>query len=110
MEDLQDTEEWKENKWIIPNVMGFRTGTQKHDIFEGLPSLALEFDNGIWTICNHINPLDEGKSPCSDVNCFCQLIDELTHYPFGTHDDTVMGLWLANQAAKKDLGFFFTYA
>jgi len=110
MEDLQDTEEWKSNKWIIPNVMGFRTGSQKHDMFEGLPSMANEFHNGLWTICNHKNPLIEGESPCDNDNCMCKLIDELIHYPFGTKDDCVMSLWLARMAAKKDLSFFFTYA
>ncbi len=107
MESLQDTDEWKQNQWAIPNVMGFRTGTQKHDPFEGLPSMANEFANGMWVICNHKNPLIEGEEPCSDPNCFCQFIDELSSYPYGKKDDTVMAAWLAREAAKKGGSIFF---
>ena len=76
-------------------VQGHYTGTAKHDISMGVPSLATQIDNGSWVI-----PFagDHG-----DVvhNCpVCAWIDEMLSYPFGEHNDTVMAMWLADIAAR----------
>jgi len=112
IEEMEELPEWKEKGWFTPNIMGYRTGSQKHDMFEGLPSMALEFVNGLWTICieeHDENPLEEGGCLCSDNNCLCHLADELAHYPFGKKDDCVMSLWLLNQAMVKDTSFFVVH-
>ena len=76
-------------------VQGHYTGTRKHDISMGVPSLATQIDNGSWVIPyggNHEDVVHD----CS----ICAWIDEMVAYPFGEHNDTVMAMWFADTAAR----------
>jgi phage terminase large subunit-like protein len=66
-------------------IQGFMTGKQKYDEFIGLPSLAAE-------------SLSESACTCG----FCTFVDELTTFPVGKHDDTIMAAWFAREAARED--------
>jgi len=91
--------------WSIPTIRGFTTGRQKRDEYIGLPSMAAEFESGSWTIFNHRNPLTNGAESCGCP--MCTFIDELTSYPVGKHDDTIMGAWFAREAARENIGSDF---
>lgn len=91
-------------KLIAPDenmpIEGFMTGKQKYDEYVGLPGLASEFENDMWEIYMHRNPL-EGIDDSCDCN-WCTWIDEMVTFPVGSHTDTIMGCWFAREARKKD--------
>lgn len=84
-------------------LRGYTTGKQKADPLEGLPGLAVEFENDAWEF-----PLKHvvGEKPymaSSEVDEMV-LIRELLEYPQGANSDTVMALWFASAAAKFGRG------
>lgn len=76
-------------------VAGHTTGREKMDIYRGVPSLSVLFENGKYRL------------PCGDprssrlVNI---LADELTGLGVETHDDTVMALWIAECGIRRGGG------
>lgn len=76
-------------------VQGHYTGTRKHDISMGVPSLATQIDNGSWVI-----PFAGDHGDVVHSCAVCAWIDEMIAYPFGEHNDTVMAMWFADMAAR----------
>lgn len=76
-------------------VQGHYTGTKKHDISMGVPSLATQIDNGSWVI-----PFAGDHGALAHGCDICAWIDEMIAYPFGEHNDTVMAMWFADLAAR----------
>jgi len=76
-------------------IVGFTTGKNKLDLNIGLPSLAVEMQNGAWAIprANKHDP----TCMCND----CIWINELRSYPIGETSDIVMAQWMAKEAARK---------
>ena len=66
------------------------TALNKNDLETGLPRLAVDFEKGLWTI-----PYKGGNTRelCG------ALVNELSVYPIGKHDDMIMSLWFAARAA-----------
>jgi hypothetical protein len=80
-------------------IVPFTTGKQKADELLGLPGLAAEFANGMWSI-----PFDSGHvvgmgCPCGK----CLLVRELEEHPFGS-SDAVMSIWFARHGIISGLG------
>jgi len=67
-------------------VIGHTTGREKMDVFKGVPSLSVLFENGKYILPRG----DERSSRMTDV-----LTNELVGLGVETHDDTVMALWIA---------------
>lgn len=66
------------------------TGLNKSHIELGLPRVSVEFENKKWII------------PQGNVNTrkvLEPLLEELRTYPLGKHDDSIMALWFARNAA-----------
>jgi hypothetical protein len=84
-------------------LQGFTTGRQKADPAIGLPSLEVEFANGMWRIplLHEIGPAD------SDTDPWVRLVREFQGHPFHSSDDLVMATWFAREAiwAKRALVF-----
>jgi phage terminase large subunit-like protein len=74
-------------------VAGLYTGAaQLRDLEIGLPSLALEFERGLWRI-----PVGDAKS-----RRVCEpLLEELATYPGGSYCDTVMALYFARECVRQ---------
>ena len=76
-------------------VKGHQTGSNKVDLSIGLPSLALEIENGKWL-------LPYAKKHGTDCRCAqCAFLAELKSYPVAKHDDTVMAAWMAMVAIRE---------
>jgi phage terminase large subunit-like protein len=77
-------------------VTAFTTNAvNKIDIEEGLPRVSIEFEKERWVI-----PMAPGPTrQLTDI-----LVGEMSTYPVGKHDDMVMAMWFARQAAvyKED--------
>lgn len=98
---------------IIPDtaslpIAGYFTGKQKMDLDIGLPSLSLEFQNGLWHIPwrgrgRTNNPPDGHGAIC---NCaWCQwYYDEVTVHPMSETTDLLMAFWLARESFRKIMG------
>lgn len=72
-------------------VEAFTThSVNKYDMEDGLPRLSLDFEKGKWVI-----PYGDDLTK-EQMNI---MINELTAYPVGTHDDSIMSLWFAHKAA-----------
>lgn len=76
-------------------VQGHYTGSKKHDLDMGVPSLATQIDNRGWVI-----PYAGDHSDMFHECPVCAWIDEMLAYPVGEHNDTVMAMWFADAAAK----------
>lgn len=76
-------------------VQGHYTGSKKHDLDMGVPSLATQIDNRGWVI-----PYAGDHSDVFHECPVCAWIDEMIAYPVGEHNDTVMAMWFADAAAK----------
>jgi hypothetical protein len=75
-------------------VRAFTTGRQKADPYIGLPSLAIQFENGGWRI-----PL--GGQHGTECGCgFCVWLSELKYFPIAKYSDTVMACWFSEAAAR----------
>ena len=91
-------------------VIGYRTGSQRLDLKQGVPSLAPLFARGLFRYPIDVSHL---SSPC---NCpFCTWINELKLFPGGEFTDTVMAMWLAERAFMhvrdgfNDIGYDMIY-
>jgi hypothetical protein len=79
----------------LPPIRGFFTGMQKQDEGIGLPSISVEMEKGSWKIPD----VSEHSSGCS---CnLCVWINEMSEYPIGKYNDTVMTCWFAKEAARE---------
>lgn len=76
-------------------VQGHYTGSKKHDLDMGVPSLATQIDNDGWII-----PYAGDHSGSLHSCPVCSWIEEMVAYPVGEYDDTVMAMWFADAAAK----------
>ena len=76
-------------------IEGYYTGEKKYNLNFGVPSLAIEFQNGMWAFP------DTSNHP-SDCTCgFCTFLQELSEYPIGKNDDTIMAALLAKEAIRR---------
>ena len=82
-------------------IRPFTTGKQKADLHDGVPSLAVLFENRKFRI-----PRGDEQS----VAIIDTLVSELNGLFREAHDDTVIWLWLANEAAKAGSGGLPFYA
>jgi hypothetical protein len=86
-------------------MFGHRTGTNKANVQEGVPRLALAFRAGSWII-------PSGDVP--SLRIARQFQEELAAYGYqdgryagvGEHDDTVMAAWLVECAIQRLEEFF----
>lgn len=73
-------------------VYGHTTGREKMDVFKGVPSLSVLFENGKFIL-----PAGDDRSArLSNI-----LANELVGLGIETHDDTVMALWITECAIRK---------
>jgi len=78
-------------------VKSFTTNAvNKNDLENGLPRMAVEFEKHNWTI----PMMGEDERDLCGI-----LINELTSYPIGRHDDTMMALWFARRAAIDSISY-----
>lgn len=77
-------------------VESFTTTLNKLDRSVGLPSIAVEMENGLWTIPMKWHGEVE-KCECA----FCVLKKELLEYPASAHNDCIMAMWMAREAYRK---------
>ena len=73
-------------------VTGHTTGREKMDIYRGVPSLSVLFENGKYRLPKG----DERSARITDI-----LTDELVGLGVEAHDDTVMALWIAECGIRK---------
>jgi hypothetical protein len=73
-------------------VVGHTTGREKMDVFRGVPSLSVYFENGKYRIPRG----DERSAQLTDI-----LTNELVGLGMEAHDDTVMALWIAECGIRK---------
>jgi hypothetical protein len=72
---------------------GMYTGAaQKHDVAIGIPSLANEWERGLWHV-----PWGDAKSR----RVMEPLLEELALYPGGFHTDTVMAMFFARECVRE---------
>jgi len=76
-------------------VAGHTTGREKMDVFRGVPSLSVLFENGKYRLPRG----DERSARLTDV-----LTDELVGLGIEAHDDTVMALWICECGIRKMRG------
>ena len=73
-------------------VVGHTTGREKMDVFKGVPSLSVYFENGKYRL-----PRGDDRS--------AKMIDALTNELVGlgieSHDDMVMALWIAECGIRR---------
>lgn len=80
------------NETDLP-VAGHTTGREKMDVFKGVPSLSVLFENGKYRLPRG----DERSRRYIDT-----LTNELVGLGVETHDDTVMALWIAECGIRKE--------
>ncbi|KKL11596.1 hypothetical protein LCGC14_2544220, partial [marine sediment metagenome] len=73
-------------------VKGKATGGNKYDLDDGIPALAMEFENNKWIIPYG----DPNTRKLVDI-----FIEELASYPIGSTSDILMATWFATCAAKE---------
>jgi len=73
-------------------VVGHTTGREKMDVYRGVPSLSVLFENGKYRLPKG----DERSARLVDV-----LANELVGLGVEAHDDTVMALWMAECGIRK---------
>ncbi len=76
-------------------VAGHTTGREKMDIYRGVPSLSVLFENGKYR-------LPRGDERCASLTDV--LADELVGLGVEAHDDTVMALWIAECGIRMTRG------
>jgi len=77
-------------------ILAFTTGKNKADPLTGLPSLSVEFHNGLWRV-------PELKHGLTCKCGLCTLIEQLSDYPTGS-TDLVMALWFAREGYRLTSG------
>lgn len=70
------------------------TGAQKADAKVGIPSLALEFEKGLWIV-------NRDKPNLNEESVWTAWLSELIAYPNGKHTDTVMANWFCREAIRQ---------
>lgn len=88
-------------------IKKFTTGVQKNSLDKGVPSLRVLLENGKFRI---------PRGDASTVQKVDTWIEEMRSITFidgkiqsvGSHDDTVMALWICDQAIRQG-GFQFTF-
>ncbi len=73
-------------------VVGHTTGREKMDVFRGVPSLSVLFENGTYRM-----PLGDERS----ARLIGLLTNELVGLGVEAHDDMVMALWIAECAIRR---------
>ncbi|MFC1552927.1 hypothetical protein ACFL6P_10245 [Candidatus Latescibacterota bacterium] len=73
-------------------IVGHTTGREKMDVFKGVPSLSVMFENGKYRLPRG----DELSVELTDI-----LTNELVGLGIETHDDTVMALWIAECGIRR---------
>lgn len=73
-------------------VVGHTTGREKMDVFRGVPSLSVYFENGKYRLPRG----DERSTRLTNI-----LTDELVGLGVEAHDDTVMALWITECGIRK---------
>ena len=73
-------------------IVGHTTGREKMDVFKGVPSLSVMFENGKYRLPRG----DKRSEKLVDI-----LTNELVGLGIETHDDTVMALWIAECGIRK---------
>lgn len=73
-------------------IRGHKTGKEKTDAFEGVPALAALLELGRMDLC---------AATDTERRARAVLSSELHRLGYGTHDDTVMGLWLAVLTVRR---------
>lgn len=81
------------DKTDVPVVSFTTTGINKKSEETGLPSLALEIENGKW----HFPYGDHRTRELIDI-----LFEELTSYPVGKFSDCMMAMWFASLGARRN--------
>lgn len=90
-------------RWLVSDliditdlpVKGFTTSTNKYSLEHGVPSLALEFENGKWVL-PYNNPRTRAMMDL--------MIEEFASWPIGSTTDIVMAAWMAKQAVDECSG------
>jgi len=79
-------------------IEGYFTGSQKMNPNTGIPSLAVEFEKGIWIL-----PMKNFEQEHSEFcKCgYCTFLSQLKTFPHGGFSDAVMACFFALQAYKK---------
>jgi hypothetical protein len=97
---------------VYTTVKGFKTGSQKHHLQIGVPSLRQRFENKTFIIPRGmINPqLDHNIGKTEEtIKLTNELLNELVDFTekdgkvesLGTHTDMVMSLWMALSAMRE---------
>lgn len=88
-------------------VEGFTTGRNKNDSATGVPSLQILFENRKFVIARKTERDRKiTDALINELKCFTYVDGKLQG--LGAHDDTVMSLWIANEAiggSKFDCAF-----
>ncbi len=89
--------EWLEHDALYLPVEGYLTGAQKWNPENGLPSLDVEFQKGLWLFpMIQIEGHDTIKHDCG----WCTWIREMTNHPGWITTDTVMATWFVKEAIR----------
>ena len=88
-------------------VEGFTTGVNKQALDKGVPSLQILFENRKFIIPRKTErDRDITDKLVNELKCFTWVDGKLQG--LGAHDDMVMSLWIANEAANSH-GFSFDF-
>lgn len=91
--------QWLKAVGVNAPVISYTTGLNKVDLDLGLPSVALEFESDLWKIPMGEKPHDE---LCDCI--ICTWLGEMSDYPIGKYDDTVMATLFAREAFRQSTG------
>lgn len=97
--EIVTVEDNNAQKWIAQELIrttaipvhSFTTTANKRDMAMGVPSLAVEFENGKWRLPYG----DDRTKKLIDV-----FIEELAGYPFASTSDILMACWLCSQGMR----------
>ncbi|MFC1574291.1 terminase large subunit domain-containing protein [Candidatus Latescibacterota bacterium] len=73
-------------------IAGHTTGREKMDVFKGVPSLSVLFENGKYNL-----PMGDARSS----GLVSTLTNELVGLGIETHDDMVMALWITDCGIRR---------
>lgn len=88
-------------------IVGHQTGAEKQSLQDGVPSLIIGLQNGLWIFPTGGDPILDPMAAqaqefariwVSEMNSFGWLNDKLQGV--GEHDDTVMATWLLDRACR----------
>lgn len=98
---------WLKDLGFKMPIHGLYTGSQKADLFTGLPSLAVEIENNMWSIpmAGHkrvgIEERLTGRGRKDVCNCpLCQWTTECLSFPIGL-SDILMSWWIAREGYRN---------